>query len=493
MPELLIVADDLTGALDTGVQLVKLGLPARILPAPCAGAALGADGAPGSGEGSGVGVDPIAGADRSPVADGGYTDWDEPGGPVLVLVAETRHCAPEEAYRTLSAVFRKARDLAVPVIYKKTDSALRGNIGSELQAMLDVYPGESVCFVPAFPAAGRTTQGGVQYIDGRPVADSPFGRDPLSPVRESFIPAWLREKGLVHPCRPVGKGAFPFSATEGYPGYTRTEDHVYTDGETRVAGEVFIFDADTDEDLRRIVSAIHAAAVPEGRLRLMAGCAGFAQMLPRLLRSRGEASQMPPDAPAPQRASHSRDACDPPVPPARYVLPDGPLLVFSGSRNEITLEQIAFAAKRGFICREISEEILFAEDTEADAGTPTVPGEADVILYPAAEAFLRLPPRQATGPDPHSMAQRMGLLGKQLRDRFPDRLMMVVGGDTLAAFLRNIGTTALFPLDEIEPGVVLAKGMPGDFLCIAKSGGLGGIDTFIRVREYSRDHRKSRE
>ena len=451
MPELLIIADDLTGALDTGVQLVKRGLPVRILLYPAAG---------------------------DPSEDGGYAAWDEPGFSVLVLVAETRHSTPAEAYRVVSTVLRKARAMAIPVIYKKTDSALRGNIGSELQAMLDVYPGEPVCFVPAFPAAGRTTQGGVQYIDGQPAADSPFGRDPLSPVRESYIPAWLRQKGLTGRCRPVGKGAFPLSsATDPLPtaGNMCVAGETNADGETRMPGDLFVFDAQTDEDLREIVSMLRVAVVPEGRPRLLAGCAGFAQMLPLFPALRGRERETAPDASL--ETASTPDASD------SLILPGMALLVLSGSQNEITMGQIAFAADRGFVCREIGEEILLAAEPEiAD-----IPSMADVVLYPAAEVFLHLPPlRQSAGPDPRGLAQRMGMLGKQLRDRFPDRLMMVVGGDTLAAVLRNIGISSLFPLAEIGPGTVLARGTPGDFLFIGKSGGLGDSDVFVRVRDFIR-------
>ena len=70
-----------------------------------------------------------------------------PSGPevrVLVVDAETRHMAPEEAYAVVESLTRQAVDLGVQYIYKKTDSALRGNIGAELTALLRAS-GESAC------------------------------------------------------------------------------------------------------------------------------------------------------------------------------------------------------------------------------------------------------------------------------------------------------------------------------------------------------------
>mgnify|MGYP000093217377 CR=1 FL=1 len=65
-------------------------------------------------------------------------------------------------------------------IYKKTDSALRGNIGAELSALLKTSGERQLPFLPAFPQIDRVTRDGVHYISGVPVTESPFGIDPLS-------------------------------------------------------------------------------------------------------------------------------------------------------------------------------------------------------------------------------------------------------------------------------------------------------------------------
>ena len=48
---------------------------------------------------------------------------------------------------------------------KKTDSALRGNVASELGAMLEASGGKRLCFFPAYPEMGRTTRDGVHFIE----------------------------------------------------------------------------------------------------------------------------------------------------------------------------------------------------------------------------------------------------------------------------------------------------------------------------------------
>ena len=152
MIRLLILADDFTGGLDTGVQFASRGISTCVI--------------------------------TNPEADFTAEAGDSK---VLVVVAETRHLAPEAAHEAVFAAVRKGVEAGIPHIYKKTDSALRGNIGSELTAVLEASGEKLLPFIPALPAMNRITRGGIHYIDGIPVAESVFGRDPFEPVSESEI------------------------------------------------------------------------------------------------------------------------------------------------------------------------------------------------------------------------------------------------------------------------------------------------------------------
>jgi uncharacterized protein YgbK (DUF1537 family) len=78
------------------------------------------------------------------------------------------------------------------VLYKTVDSTLRGHVTAELEAAFEASGREMLVFAPAFPAAGRTTVKGVQLVDGVPVAETAYGRDPVHPARHSrlvdFVP-----------------------------------------------------------------------------------------------------------------------------------------------------------------------------------------------------------------------------------------------------------------------------------------------------------------
>lgn len=87
------------------------------------------------------------------------------------------------------------------VIYKTVDSTLRGHVMAELEACFKASGRQTLVFAPAFPAAGRTTIGGIQLVDGVPVAESVYGRDPVHPARHSaladFVPACVKNAVLL--------------------------------------------------------------------------------------------------------------------------------------------------------------------------------------------------------------------------------------------------------------------------------------------------------
>lgn len=148
MLKLLIVADDFTGALDTGVQFASLGASVKVVTSP-----------------------------QYDLAD--VTSLD-----VLIFDAETRHKDSRTAYET---VYDFVKRFDAEFVYKKTDSGLRGNIGAELAGAMDALGLKEMAFIPAFPAMRRITRGGVHYISGVPVAQSMFGEDPFEPVKFSDV------------------------------------------------------------------------------------------------------------------------------------------------------------------------------------------------------------------------------------------------------------------------------------------------------------------
>lgn len=300
MITLLIVADDFTGALDTGVQLASCGAHTRVVTDPA-------------------------------FSFGGASEAE-----VLVIDAETRHLPPAQAAAVVEKIVRQAVAQKVPYIYKETDSALRGNIGAELGALLRASGEQALPFLPAYPQIGRCTREGVHYIDGQPVAQSVFGIDPFEPVRHSRVADLIGAQCGV-PVHCVGADA-PAPAGQG----------------------IYVYDAACLEDLERAGRTLAAA----GRLHISAGCAGFGAVLPGLL-----------------------GLCRPDARPRPKL--DPRLLVVCGSVNPITVAQLDAAERAGFA------RLRLTPRQKLQPG----PGHfaADRRGYPAAKYALRRRPGAGAG------------------------------------------------------------------------------------------------
>jgi uncharacterized protein YgbK (DUF1537 family) len=111
--------------------------------------------------------------------------------PVIVYDTETRHLAPGAAAERVKHFIRESGCPSPQLIYKKTDSTLRGNITTELGALSELFPAWRIGYAPAYPALGRTVKHGVLYVDGIPVSETAFANDALNPVRVSSIAAVL--------------------------------------------------------------------------------------------------------------------------------------------------------------------------------------------------------------------------------------------------------------------------------------------------------------
>lgn len=122
---------------------------------------------------------------------------DSPGAPDAAEVWST-----DTDSRTLEASVASVRVAArahewrdAGILVKQFDSTLRGPVAAEVIAAWRASGRRKLLVAPAFPAAGRTTMEGEVRVDGVPVAETSFGRDPLTPVRVSSVPGLFATAG----------------------------------------------------------------------------------------------------------------------------------------------------------------------------------------------------------------------------------------------------------------------------------------------------------
>lgn len=152
-----VLADDLSGALDTGVVFQERWDTVVV---PDAGSALMA---------------------RSTV--------------VVQNLADRHLSARASAMLRREAVLRIGAEEA---LYLKVDSTLRGPVGAQVEAVLTAHPRYRAALVcPAFPQNGRTVVDGHLLVDGQQVELSVLGRDPHNPITSGNVGEILRQSTAV--------------------------------------------------------------------------------------------------------------------------------------------------------------------------------------------------------------------------------------------------------------------------------------------------------
>ena len=133
---IVILADDLTGACDSGVAFLRCGRPVRVVL-----------------DGPGFDLESrlTATTKSDPV--------------VWALTTETRDLPPDQAAeRVTNSMATLAPILKHALLFKKVDSAARGNCGVEISTVLRSSGAALALVAPAFPAAGRTVNSGILTV-----------------------------------------------------------------------------------------------------------------------------------------------------------------------------------------------------------------------------------------------------------------------------------------------------------------------------------------
>ncbi len=412
MVKLLLISDDFTGALDTGIQFAEYSKKTKILT-------------------------------TSEMED---LRLEQTDAEVLIVNTETRHLAPEEAYDIIYRLIRKAIDAKVQYIYKKTDSGLRGNVGSELAAALMASKEAFLPFIPAHPGMNRITVHGIHYVDGVPIHKSAFGADPFEPVTSPYV-------------RDLFAG-IPVDTVL----LERTREY-NTDFSGPVIG---IFDAKDSNDFEHITKHLKK----NNRLKVVAGCAGFAVAMQKLI------------------GLHKMDITLPRL--------QKPLIVICGSLNPITKEQIEYGEKLGYTRLVLTPEQLLKERYFYSEEGERWYEELEPLLLTKQVVMI-----DSGISEPELMSEVMkekGLdrnearviisrsLGSMLTRMYEkklgfDKTVMIIGGDTLWGFVEQVNCTEITLVSEIVSGTVLSSVNIDNTLAwiISKSGGFGNKELIEEV------------
>ncbi len=417
MFQLAIIADDLTGAMDTGVQFAKRGL--RTV---------------------------VSLSDR-------FAEGVADGADVIVLNTNSRPDEAALAREKVLACGRYVRGLGVRRVYKKIDSTLRGNVGPELDALMDAWGVETAILTPAFPAVGRTVVGGLLLVNGVPWEKTQYaeGRDQVT----SFVPDLIgtRRRTAALELVEIESGEYGLAARLGQL--------------AREGVGVIIADAVSEADL----AVLARAAVRTGLDSVLCGSGGLAEELPAALGIGGRRRAKPAALNAGK-----------------------PVAVVAGTVNRVTINQVRYAQRA---LEAILVEVLPAALRRDPAGQQARLASAcerarqeqrDLIIASvplSAEVGATMTARDS------AVAAALGpLVAATLRPGDWSGILMT-GGDTAVSVCAALGVGALEIEGEIEAGIPYGRLLEGPLAglrVVTKAGGFGSAEaiakaiTFIRGR-----------
>ena len=165
---------------------------------------------------------------------------------VISYSTASRGLDKEEAYKKVSEAIKILKNKDVLVYNKRIDSTLRGNIGTEINAMLDNLEDDRIAVViPSYPDSGRIVVNKTMLVNGVLLENSDAGKDPKTPIKTSCVES-LIQKGIKY-----SSTYFTLSDIE-----QPIEEIVKKIQEAIKKSRVLIFDAVNNEDIIKISKAI---------------------------------------------------------------------------------------------------------------------------------------------------------------------------------------------------------------------------------------------
>jgi D-threonate/D-erythronate kinase len=434
MTQLAIIADDLSSATDCGAQVARSGEPVVV---------------------------PLVGFTLPAQAQGAH---------VISVDTNSRSLSPAQAYAAVQTAAHTLVAQGWQHFYKSVDSTVRGNLGAEIDAVLDESHATCAIIAPAFPKYGRTTRDGVQYLSGVPLHQTEFGTDPTNPVRESDLTKLLASQSK----RKAGR----ISLAQLRQGPTVALAQL---NQLLVEGvELVIVDVEEQEDLKRVCTNLSGGPASI----VWVGSTGLAEFVP-LAAGLGQASQA---------ATHTGN------------LDPRPALIVVGSGSETTRQQLAYAQTNvglhliplnpaaivsGGVDAQTEIENVLASLTDSLAHNNAVAlavlsTRADIAATQQLGATLGLTPPQVAG----RIAEALAHLGRTVALAGAISGIVATGGDTAKALCDALQVEALEIIAEVEAGIPVMRLLgPVSLPFVTKAGGFGSpaaLATSIEmVKQYA--------
>ena len=380
---------------------------------------------------------------------------DLPKAQVIGMNTDSRPLDPREAYRRNLHASQRLKIPGCQFIYKSVDSTLRGNLGSEIDGVMDGLDIPMAFIAPAFPLYGRTTLNGCHYLNGVPLEQSPIAKDPACPAKESSLQKILESQSSRR------------AACLGL-NLVRTSKEVFAQSVKNLFDHgirLFILDAQTEDDLEQISE--HTASFEHC---LVVGSTGLARHI----------------------ASHwcPKTTVNRPT----YQKSNRPIIISAASVSPVTNEQISHVLMEGHAERcLISPWKAALEDTEEYflQGIAILQKGLDLVVQVDSSSQARLTSDTAARQAGYTKAEvstkianSMSKLLKRLLDSGLAGGVALTGGDMAQATLQHLDSPGMELLGEVEPGIPAGWIIGSyNYPAVTKAGAFGSPAALCKARQ----------
>ncbi len=374
---------------------------------------------------------------------------------IISIDTDSRALSSEKAYQSIVKVAKYVSELGCKRIYKSIDSLLRGNLGAEIDGLLDTIPFKAALIAPAFPHYGRTTENGVHYLNGVRISESSVAKDHICPSKISSIPEILQLQSK----RKVAHLSIE-QVRQKNDCFIATVEKLVNEGYQLIS-----MDAETENNLEIIAN--HSYFIPE---YLVVGSTGLSQYL-------AEAWQIKSSVDKYKELNFGTKK---------------PVIIVSGSISPVTEKQI----KKILIDTNVTG-ICLCQTTLLTAKIKDYIKTINDIINQNEDIILYLDYSDEARKKSNKMAKDNGWSASDMASKIVDALgkiietvtakekvggLILTGGDTAKAVCEKLNIISISLFGEVETGIPIGKTVSGKSIyIITKSGAFGSTEALTHA------------
>lgn len=428
MLKTVIIADDLTGANDTGAIIAQDGFKVGTV------------------------------LDTNKINQ--FKEFD-----VLCISTDSRGIAKEDAYKRVASVANLFKNKKGLFISKRCDSTLRGNVGIEIDSILDSLGENAIAIVVAsFPDSGRTCIGDYLLVHDVPLEKTEVAKDAVSPVNISRVTEIVKKQSRFN------VGYIPLSKV--LQGADAVKSAILKAAPTY---RIIVIDARTNEDIKEIAKGCIATklkivAIDPGAFTACMNHELYSKTLKSSSKSRkmllgiGSASSL-----TRKQVKALKEKYNPLI-----VKTDTPRF-FDKSTREDEINRVV--------------QKIISEGAQSDILTVvTTVKDTDVVDF----ATIKGCEKKSKGECAAYLAKAIAEIIFRIKSQLGNEIggLYISGGDISTAFCEKVKAVGFDVQDEVVPLAIYSKLLGGAFdqTPIITKGGLVGDDTtLITCVDYLRN------